>query len=631
MNTDFSRPFNPQSLSAGKASGPLDPARTKRLLPWFYGLVVPALLGLFLYAYEQETLFRMQELNIFLPGSTFYRTFAIYPGGTLEWAASFLTQFFYYPAVGTSLLVLLWVAVSAAMRSAFRPSAAFGFIPALVPATLLAGIVQMGYFIYYIKLPGYAFVASLGMLLALLAVWVFSRLSRRPLACYAWIILWTVAGYPLFGAYALAGTGYMLAWCWRMPGLTRGHRWGITLTCLLLMAGTPLAAWYFYAQTNMNAIYVAALPSFDAAGEVFHTYRVPYYIMFALPMAAISLHGFSPSFSRRWIAPALHLLVLCATAWGLHAVWYVDENFRKELRMARAIEEEDWESIPVIFREGDAEPTRLMVMDKNLALFRLGRAGDEMFQYREGGARPNAPFLVRLAQVGGKTLYYHYGQTNYSYRWCMEDCVIYGWRTEYLKLMAKNSIANGDYEVARKYIDMLSHTLFHKRWAEKYSALLEHPERIRENSEFSPILRLLPQEDQLNSDMSVIEMYLLKTFANGYSEDPVHQEQTLIAALQMKDIGLFWPRFFQYASLHLGEHMPLHYQEAAYLYGHLERNVDISHMPFDQTVKDSYQRFMDFTRQCSGMTEAQMAEAFRPQFGGTFYYFYFLVNGLHTY
>ena len=29
--------------------------------------------------------------------------------------------------------------------------------------------------------------------------------------------------------------------------------------------------------------------------------------------------------------------------------------------------------------------------------------------------------------------------------------------------------------------------------------------------------------------------------------------------------------------------------------------------------------------------EAQMAEAFRPQFGGTFYYFYFLVNGLQTY
>ena len=115
------------------------------------------------------------------------------------------------------------------------------------------------------------------------------------------------------------------------------------------------------------------------------------------------------------------------------------------------------------------------------------------------------------------------------------------------------------------------------------------------------------------------------------SDDPLYQEQTLIAALQMKDIGLFWPRFFQYATLHNGEHMPRHYQEAAYLYGHLEHNVDISHMPFDAEVKESYARFMAFTQQCAGMTEAQMAEAFRPQFGNTFYYFYFLANGLQTY
>ena len=220
---------------------------------------------------------------------------------------------------------------------------------------------------------------------------------------------------------------------------------------------------------------------------------------------------------------------------------------------------------------------------------------------------------------------------NYSYRWCMEDCVMYGWRAEYLKLMAKNSIANGDYEVARKYLDMLGNTLFHKDWAEKYKTFLGQPDRVRESSEFGPIVRLLPPEDQLNSDMNVIEMYLLRTFANAMSDDPLYQEQTLIAALQMKDIGLFWPRFFQYATLHNGEHMPRHYQEAAYLYGHLEHQVDISRMPFDQEVKDSYQRFMEFTQQCAGMTEAQMAEAFRPQFGGTFYYFYFLVNGLHTY
>lgn len=416
-----------------------------------------------------------------------------------------------------------------------------------------------------------------------------------------------------------------------MPGTLYKHRVIPTAWGLLLLAGVPLAAWHFYSQTAISEIYTAALPSFDAGGKVFTDYRIPYYILFLLPLAGAVIYDYVPAIKKYPLILLVHLLVWTATAWGLKKAWYVDENFRKELLMARAIEEEDWEQVPAIFLGGTAEPTRLMVMNKNLALFRLGRAGDEMFQYREGGARPNAPFLVRLAHVGGKALYYHYGQENYCYRWCMEDGVTYGWRTEYLKYMAKTSIAGGDYKVARKYIDMLKRTLFHKGWAEKYEAYLDHPEQIRKSKEFAPIIRLLPKEDKLNSDLNVIEMFLLKTFAYGESNDPLYQEQTLIAALQMKDIDLFWPRFFQYATLHNGAPMPRHYQEAAYLYGHLEKKVDISHMPFDQEVKDSYQRFMEFTQQCAGMTEAQMAEAFQPQFGNTFYYFYFLVNGLQTY
>ena len=469
MNTDFSQPFNPEAYApSGKAD-----MRFRRYvekgMPWFYGIVFPVILGFCLYTYEKETLFRIQELNLFLPDSTFYHTLSAYPGGTLQWAACFLTQFFYYPAVGTALLIAVWVCICFVMRSAFRLSPLWSFLPALVPAALLAGIVEMGYFIYYIKLQGYFFTASIGILATLSAVWIFSRTANRdPYWGYAWMTVWLLAGYPLFGAYALAGTGYMVVLCWRMPGTLYKNRVIPTVWGLLLLVGVPLAAWHFYSQTAISEIYTAALPSFDAGGEVFADYRTPYYILFFLPLAGAVIYDYVPAIKKYPLILLAHLLVWAVTAWGLKKAWYVDENFRKELLMARAIEEEDWEQIPAIFLSGTAEPTRLMVMNKNLALFRLGRAGDEMFQYREGGARPNAPFLVRLAHVGGKALYYHYGQENYCYRWCMEDGVTFGWRTEYLKYMAKTSIAGGDYKVARKYIDMLKRTLFHKEWAEKY-------------------------------------------------------------------------------------------------------------------------------------------------------------------
>lgn len=633
IRTDFSKPFHETPRDGKQKEMPWKKIRPDKFLPLTYGILLPIVMGICLYAFEGELLFRAQEQNLFLLDGMFYRELAEYPGGTLLWMACFLTEFFHYPALGTFLLVLCWLAVCAVMRRAFRLSApVWSILPLIAPVALLAGIVQMGYFIYYIKLQGYFFAGTLGFLLALLSVWAFRLLAaRHPMAGMAWMAVWTVAGYPLFGAYTLLGTLYMVLLCLRMPGgLLMGRIVPMTVG-LLLIAGVPLCAWHFYSQTSISEIYTAALPSFDAFSKVYPAYRYPYYILFALPCVCIAAYDRKPERIKGGRLAVGHAVVLAAAVWWLNDVWYKDVNFHKELRIMHAIEDGQWEEVLRVYTEGDEEPTRMMVMSKNLALFRLGRAGNEMFRYREGGAHPNAPFAVCLSQAGGKALYYHYGQENYCYRWCMEDGVSFGWKTEYLKFMAKTSLVNGDLKVAKKYIDMLGRTMFHKDWAKKYAVFVDHPKKMSEDPELGPILHLLPPENELTSDQNVIELFLMNSFAYSDSDDPIHQEQTLLAALWKKDIPLFWPKFFKYATIHQGEHMPTHYQEAAYLYGNLEHNVDISRMPFDPEVVDTYKRFMDFSRQCQGMTEEQMAKAFYPQFGHTFYYFYFLSNGLKTY
>jgi hypothetical protein len=77
--------------------------------------------------------------------------------------------------------------------------------------------------------------------------------------------------------------------------------------------------------------------------------------------------------------------------------------------------------------------------------------------------------------------------------------------------------------------------------------------------------------------------------------------------------------------------MPTHFQEAAYLYGHLEKGVDISVMPFDDQVKRDYDGFMALAQQCAGMSEEQMRPVFYPHFGHTFYYEYYLVRNQKLY
>lgn len=599
------------------------------------GLLILVIAGGTLLHLEKDFLFRAQEQSLFLPTSLFYRTLAIYPGGTLSWLGCFLTQFFYHPALGTAILTGLWAALFALGIWVFRVPPRWRALALIAPAALLAAIVQTGYFIFYAKLQGYLFVPTLGMLFSLLAAAGWRLLPPRYGLRPMWMTLWACAGYPLLGAWSFLGTLHMLVLLWQPTGKedtgdtpSRTARLAITGGGLLLTAAVPLVAYHGYDQTNLSFVYVAALPCFQVGEETFFQFRIPYVVMALAWIPA----AFAPKRIPLWSCIAVQTAVAIATVWGVTRVWYRDANFNKELRIAQAMEELDWERVLDIARDGSAgPPTRLIVMNRNLALLRVGRSGDELFHYPEGGQAPNAPFRARLAQVGGKALYLHYGKTNFAYRWCMEDCVEFGWNIENLKVMTKASLLNEDWGVARKYLNLLKRTRYYAEWAKRYEDYIGHPEKVATDPELEPITHFLTYDDQLDGDNTLVELYLLNSFAHGDGNDPLYQEQTLIAALLLKDIQLFWPRFFKYATLHAADkHMPIHYQEAVYLYGTLENQVDISKMPFDPQVPETYKRFKEFNHQCGTMTEEQKAKAFYPLFGNTFFYYYFLVRNIQT-
>lgn len=636
---------------------------------WGWWLVIIGVLfvaAIRLIQLESETLLRAQELNLWLPTGLYWKTLMQYPGGTASWFATYLTQYFYYPKLGVSILCGLWLIICAILVWVYQLKGPWIALSLLVPLALMACFVQTGYWIFYQKLQGHLFVPTIGVLFASLSLAMQRLLNDNFPAKTArwaqlvWMALVCILGYPLFGAWALGATGLL-----GMQELKRittkelkpyyFYSFIILFFAVILIAVIPQICYQrIFEMTERSFLYVAAMPSFRYGKEIFTEYRLPYYAII-LAFFIIALCSTSESFSfankmKTWHRSVIVVLLVCAGIVGVSKAWYHDANFQKELTMNRAIEELDWERVLTVARDGSStvKPTRQMVMYKNLALFRLGRAANEMFFYPEGAVQQNAPWRVRMTQIGGKLIYYHYGKENFCYRWCMEDGVEFGWKAETLKFMARTSILNHEWTVARKYLDLLKMTTFHRAWAERYEKYLSTPdafdlEKLEASvkagkplldeegmKEFEPILHLMTYPDRLDGDNTLVEMYLLQTFARGNGDDPLFQEMTLLCALIMKDIDLFWPRFMKFASMHPDLHMPLHYQEAAYLYGHLENKVDISHMPFDQNVRDTYERFMKFNEQCGPMSEEQKAIAFYPQFGNTFYYFYFLVRNQKT-
>lgn len=642
-------------------------------LPLF--LLVAA--GIVLHQLEYEFLLRAQELNLWLPTGLYWKTLMQYPGGAVSWLSTYLTQYFYYPWLGVSILCGLWFCICWLIQWNYRLRGPWVLLSLLVPAALLACFTQTGYWIYYQKLQGHLFVPTVGVLFALLCLSVQKVMSScLPVkisrwANPIWMMVVCAVGYPFFGAWALGATGLLGMKELENIRIQKSehhlvHSLIVIFFTFLLIAVIPKIYYQqLFEMTERAFVYVAAMPSMRFSKESFEEYRLPYY---AIILAFVILAGISFLSNIKKNAPStvtnhsplywrgvggealLCIIILFAAILGVSKAWYRDSNFEKELAMNRAVEELDWERVLTIARDGssDVKPTRQMVMYKNLALFRLGRAGDEMFFYPEGATQQNAPWKVRITQIGGKTIYYHYGKENFCYRWCMEDGVEFGWRAETYKFMARTSMLNHEWTVARKYLNLLKKTTFHRAWAERYEKLLDTPEAFdlekleasakagkpllseQEMKEFAPILHMMTYPDRLDGDNTLVEMYLLQTFAKGNGDDPLFQEMTLLCALIMKDIDLFWPRFMKFATMHPDIHMPLHYQEAAYLYGHLENKVDISRMPFNPIVRETYERFMKFNEQCGPMSEEQKAVAFYPQFGNTFYYFYFLVRSQKT-
>ena len=611
-------------------------------------LVVVALvvIACCLLVFERELLWKVQELNLFLHTQLFLKQQMVASGWLLTWLGCYFTEFFYYPALGVSLLTLWWAVMLLVIWRTFRIPVRWTAVLLIPLAAVIIMNMDIGYWIYYLKLRGHFFVAAIGTTLAVGAVWLFRLLPARYYLRPIYMFVSTAVLYPLIGFYGLLATLLMGVLLWRMQHLSLTARLVGSVVGVLSIIFWPLIYYnYVFCQTNIVNIWWTGLPLFIVDREL-PLFYIPYYILVASLIFLTVMYGgwkieeVSPSAGSgtrkkgknvpvRWLL--IHVALVAVAGYGLYRFWYKDHNFHKELRMERCMENQDWEGVLAIAAADAEEPTRAIVMLRNLALFRLGRQGDEMYRYIDGSKPCDKPVPVRMMQVVGYSMYYNYGLTNYCHRWCLEQGVEFGFRAEYLKYLMRCSLVNGEYQEARKYASLLKHTRYHKAWAEKYERFIGHADQLKANAEFSPIFHLMTGGDVLGADKMMAEKFIMERFLNSHSDDKFYQEMSLIAALWMKDIQMFWPRFFEYAQSHSNERMPVHYQEAAYLYGSLEHQVDISKMPFDDQVKNDYRAFMDLANNAPSSDEEVMRAIFFERFGHTFYYNYFFVHDLFMY
>lgn len=619
----------------------LNAAKISRFAVGVFFVAVWALLAF----WESATLFSVSEQSLFLYTGHFFRESMALPAGFLSWLGAFFIQFFHYPVLGATVYVLLLYVMYWLTKRVFSIPARWSLLALLPVAVVLAYSTQMGYWIFYIKIQGFYYLALLGTIVSLLVAWVCLKYK----GLYAPVmLLWIVGGYVLFGAYAL-GSAVVIAVA-SLVDRIKGQYGSVykmsaammLVAVLVMVYAVPLGMYKYgvYTNTMLGHMHLLPLPVHQwvlGNAEVFPNGIFDYWIpIILLPVVYLFLALLRGSLSSEKgggstaVYTVLQVAMIVSVVLFTWLYWFGDTNFRIENKQNKAVWEEDWDAVAE-YAMDVKNPTRQVILNKNMALLRLGRLGEDAFKYPDGSADIAHPGAVHLTQTGGMMNYFQYGKFNFCYRWCIENSVEYGWRTDYLKHAVRCMLLSGQHKLAMRYINILKHTLFYRSWAVEMEKYVENPQLISKQQEFKMPLLMYSYADALDLDDSYVEVYLSKSLSTNFTKNDaqIYNEAAVTFALIRKDANLFWDTMSRYIGKGKITRVPHHFQEAIILFTNLNNSVT-TNIPIDFNVKSRFESFIKEIQKYKGMEEEEMAPYFVEKYGDTYWYFYFFVRNIKT-
>lgn len=562
-------------------------------------------------------LWKLHDQALFLTDLTYLRECLSLVGGLTIYAGSFLNAFFVYPWLGALIYTALLVLAVFVSSKAFHLKG-WLFPMSIIPSLLLLlALTQNGYMIYRIKLDAFVYVAVLGLLVSLSGA-LTASISRKPLIQSILAVSYLLVAYPIAGVYGLMGALLMVAVFLRNTLIEKNPAHIIpagTALIMLLLVPIGFDRWVYQA-TFQHRLYLTNLPDYWHATEA-STLWLPY----LLGAGFLLLMALLPNVLR---VPGNHLkkvplLLLLVTALFVKLTSYEDANFKTELHMMEATEKGDWNSVLRLAKAQKDEPTRLIVMLTQLALFEQNKLGGEKYRYKDGQKPYNVNENMLEVNMAGPTFYFHYGRMNYCYRWCMENTVEYGQSVTNLKYFVLSSAFNGEKELAQKYNNLLSRSLLHRKLAKKLQAIIEDTSLLKKDPTYNKSLLMTEYYDYLDSDYSQLEQYLRFSFANTVGGPPEMVELCLLANMELKNPNQFWPAYFLYTNEYK-KSLPVHIQEAALLFNHLQQTNHINPDLFSPAVLKRFEQFLNMVQQYAGLPDYMASSYFAASFGDTYWY-----------
>ena len=394
----------------------------------------------------------LEQLQLFEGTWAYFAETVSVPGGFSDYLGRFLSQFFYHAWSGALILAGLLVLIRAFLRRiCTRKDAIIG------AATFLPSILLM--MVMCLRFPTVSLLTAFCLtLVAVLAVkGIRSTKARR---------IWTLILIPVL--YLLLGS---LAALFAAIVAIQEHNWRFGVVALLVAIACPLVASLIFPYPLGRLFYGLSYYKVHVQMPVW-----PW--VAAVVAAAVVALAESPVLAgndRTWRAAYAAVVIFAVPAVLLCS----SRNDEQSLRYNSLAGKRAWNRI-VTEATRRAPKTYGETACLNLALCKTGHLGGHMFEFRQDGPETLLPNENTPHHDGLSTaeIFYQLGMVNNARRYCFEALNAipdYQKSAPVFKLLAEISLVNENFEMARKYLTSLSHTLFYRRWANERIALLKDP------------------------------------------------------------------------------------------------------------------------------------------------------------
>lgn len=501
----------------------------------FWWLACPALLSF----QEQYQLFLMD-------GDYLWQLLSV-PDGFARCVGEYLTQYYINHALGALVLAIIFVIIHrlvwrlmAAVSDTASGHYALSFIPVLSLWLMLGDESVLLTF-------------AIALILALATMWVYEVAGKR-LRVYLIILL-----IPLL--YWLAGPVVLMfaAWVTIRQFQTMDSKW----TGLLIGV---LAIIYALACILVSS-WLVPYPLFRLFyGIDYYRFVEVYYWMFLFTMVLSvvipAVMFWVPMLRRGRVTGCVEAVVLLAAFLLLRPSFY-DSRKAEVMEYDYLVRCQNWSAI-LAKADKKSPDLPMTVCATNLALGMSGQLGELLFDYYQNGTQGLVPLFERnfasILLTG--EVYWQLGLVNNAQQFAfeaMEAIPNYAKSCRAVKRLAETNLVNGEYAVARKYLQMLQKTLAYHQWAERTLPLLGNEKAINEHPVYGRMRQIRLKDDFLFSERELDKIFgqlVMHNQRNGLA-----LQYLLAAPLLNRDVNTFMNYMIYVDGLHLG-YRPRSCQEA---------------------------------------------------------------------